>query len=96
MEHSRTAKYSQQNASGHLSLLPSAIGAMCAALSLASSESSWAIVVGGVVMPALANRSLRYQKPTTCRSYGTPYCLPLTCQPAAAWPSSPIQLDATG
>ena len=45
---------------------PSEIGVMPAALSLASSDSSWAIVVGGEVMPALANRSLRYQKPTTC------------------------------
>ena len=51
------------------------------------------MVVGGVVMPALANRSLRYQKPTTCWSYGTPYCFPLTCQPAAALPSVPIQPD---
>src|SRR5580693_2656419 len=71
------------------------MGVMPAALSLASSDSSWAIVVGGEVMPALANRSLRYQKPTTCWSYGMPYCAPLTCQPAAAWPSSVIQLDVS-
>src|SRR6185437_244781 len=62
-------------------------------LSLALSDSSSGMVVGGVVMPALANRSLRYQKPTTCWSYGTPYCFPLTCQPAAALPSVPIQPD---
>src|ERR1700733_13395564 len=65
-EHSLTAKYSQKNASGQRLPPPSAIGAKPAALSLASSDSSCAIVVGGVVMPALANRSVRYQKPTTC------------------------------
>src|SRR5450756_553745 len=70
-----------------------AIGAMPLAFSLASSDSSWAMVVGGEVIPAVAKRSLRYQNPTTCRSNGTPYCWPLTCQPAAALPSSPIQLD---
>ena len=37
VEHSRSAKYSHQNASGHLSLLPTAMGAMCAAFSLATS-----------------------------------------------------------
>jgi len=52
-----------------------------------------AIRIGAVVMPALANTSLRYQKPTTCRSNGTPYCFPFTCQPCAAGPISLIQLD---
>ncbi len=66
--HSRRAKYSHQNASGHLSLLPTAMGTMCAAFSFASSDSSAASVVGGVVIPAFANRSFRYQKPTVCRS----------------------------
>jgi hypothetical protein len=65
-----------------------------AALSLASSDSSWAMVVGGDVMPALANRSLRYQKPTTCRSKGTPYCWPVDLPAGRGRPSSPIQLDA--
>ena len=71
-----------------------AMGTMLCALSLATSASSWGMVVGAEVMPALANRSLRYQNPTACRSNGTPYCWPLTCQPAAALPSSPIQPEA--
>ena len=66
--HSRSAKYSHQNASGHLSLLPTAMGTMCADFNLVLSDSSAARVVGGVLIPALANRSLRYQKPTVCRS----------------------------
>ena len=66
--HSRSAKYSHQNASGHLSLLPTAMGTMCAAFSLASSVWSSASVVGGVLIPARANRSFRYQNPTVCRS----------------------------
>src|ERR1039457_391028 len=93
VEHSRTAKYSHQNASGHLSLLPTAIGAMCAAFSFATSASSWSMVVGGVGMPARGNRSLRYQNPTVCRSWGTPYCLPFTCQALAGSPTWPIQLE---
>src|SRR5713226_4117825 len=68
VEHSRTAKYSHQNASGHLSLLPTAIGTMPAAFSFLMSAVKSVMVAGGVVMPALANRSLRYQKPTVCRS----------------------------
>src|ERR1035441_9265664 len=76
VEHSRRAKYSHQKASGHLSLLPTAIGWMLAAFSLATSASSWASVAGGDVIPALVKRSLRYQNPTTCRSYGIPNCLP--------------------
>ena len=66
--HSRMAKYSHQNASGHLSLLPTAIGTIWAAFSLVTSASSSGTVAGGLLMPALANRSLRYQKPTVCRS----------------------------
>jgi hypothetical protein len=66
--HSLTAKYSHQNASGHCDCPPSPIGVMPCALSFASSDSSWAMVVGAEVMPALANRSLRYQMPTTCWS----------------------------
>src|SRR6266851_586676 len=96
VEHSRTAKYSHQNASGHLSLLPTAMGAMCAAFSFATSALSSVMVVGGLAMPALVNRSLRYQKPTVCRSYGTPYCLPFTCQALAATPSWLIQLEVYG
>src|SRR5579864_1583262 len=92
-EHSLTAKYSHQNASGHWAWPPSPIGVMPGALSFASSATSWATVVGVEVMPALANRSVRYQKPTTCWSYGIPYCCPLTCQPGAALPTSLIQLD---
>ena len=68
MEQSRSAKYSHQNASGQRSLLPTAIGTMCAAFSLVTSALSSVMVAGGLVMPALANRSLRYQKPTMCRS----------------------------
>jgi hypothetical protein len=65
LEHSRMAKYSHQKASGQLSPDPTATGVMPLALSLALSDSSWGIVVGVDVMPACANRSLRYQKPTT-------------------------------
>ncbi len=68
VEQSRIAKYSYQKASGHMSLLPTAIGAMPAVLSFVSSASSWLSVWGGVVMPAFWNRSFRYQKPTTWRS----------------------------
>ena len=68
VEQSRSAKYSHQNASGQRSLLPTAIGTMCAALSLATSALSSVMLVGGLAMPALVNRSLRYQKPTMCRS----------------------------
>jgi hypothetical protein len=66
--HSRIAKDSHQNASGQLSPLPTAIGTRPFAFSLASSDSSAAMVVGGAVMPACWNRSLRYQMPTACRS----------------------------
>src|SRR5580700_1795394 len=67
-EHSRTAKYSHQKASGQPSLDPTVIGVMPCARSVASSDSSWAMVVGVVVIPARWNMSLRYQKPATCRS----------------------------
>src|SRR5262249_61359415 len=59
VEHSRSAKYSHQNASGHLSLLPMATGTMCAALSLVTSAPNWVMVAGGAGMPALADRALR-------------------------------------
>ena len=57
------------------------------AFSLAMSAYNWSIVVGGELMPAFWNRSLRYQNPTTCVSYGRPYRLPFSCQPAAAGPT---------
>src|SRR3954466_16103281 len=76
VEHSRSAKYSHQKASGQRSLLPIAIGAMPADLSFATSPLSSSIVAGGASIPALSNRSLRYQNPTRWRSNGTPNCLP--------------------
>src|ERR1051326_4102182 len=94
-EHSRTAKYSHQKASGQPSLDPTVIGVMPLARNLASSFTRSVMVAGGVVMPALANRSLRYQKPTTCRSYGMPYHLPLVCQAVAGTPSCPTQLETS-
>src|SRR5690242_1927577 len=42
--------------------------------------------VFGAVTPALAKSCLLYQKPTTPTLYGTAYCLPFTCQPAAEPP----------
>ena len=36
---------------------------------------------------------MRYQKPTTCRSYGTPYHFPLVCHAVAGVPSEPIHED---
>jgi hypothetical protein len=49
------------------------------------------MVAGGVVMPAFWKSSLLYQKPTMPRLYGTPYCLPSVCQPAAEPPRLSIQ-----
>src|SRR3954452_15920862 len=43
-------------------------------------------LLGAPLMPAFLKRSLLYQKPTTPRLYGMPYCFPFTCQPAAAPP----------
>src|SRR3954454_4561017 len=83
VEHSRSAKYSHQNAAGQRSLAPIAIGAMPASLSFWTSALRSSSVLGGSVMPAFSNRSLRYQKPTTCWLYGAPYCLPSVCQPWA-------------
>src|SRR5665213_101821 len=56
---------------------------MPAVFSFATSLRKSGHVVGGDEMPALAKRSLLYQKPTTPTLYGMPYCWPLTCQPAA-------------
>src|SRR6516164_5388161 len=92
-EHSRTAKYSHQKASGQPSLDPTVIGVMPCARSAASSASSSGMVVGAVLIPACWNRSLRYQKPTTCRSYGTPYHFPFVCHAVAGVPSELIQED---
>src|SRR5215470_569815 len=94
-EHSRMAKYSHQKASGQPSLDPPVIGVMPCARSWTSSDSSWGMVVGGLVIPAFWNRSLRYQKPTTCRSYGTPYHFPLVCHAVAGLPSVPIHEDTS-
>src|SRR5579871_4909603 len=47
VEHSRRAKYSHQKASGHLSLLPTEMGAMPAAFNFVTSLSSWFKVAGG-------------------------------------------------
>jgi len=49
-------------------LLPTAIGAIPAAFSLVISASSCGIVVGGLVIPARAKTSFRYQNPTVCWS----------------------------
>src|SRR5215467_5529747 len=68
---------------------------MPCARSWASSDSSWGMVVGGLVIPAFWNRSLRYQKPTTCRSYGTPYHFPSVCHAVAGLPSEPIHEDTS-
>src|SRR3954452_24436435 len=59
---------------------------MPAAFSFATAARNWGHVVGAAVTPALAKRSLLYQKPTTPTLYGIAYCLPLTCQPAAEPP----------
>src|ERR1700712_860780 len=50
------------------------------------SVSRSAQVAGGVVMPALVNLSLLYQKPTTPRLNGTPYTLPSLIHPAPVAP----------
>src|SRR4051812_40306839 len=59
---------------------------MPAAFSFAMSAMNAVQFVGPPLMPAFLKRSLLYQKPTTPRLNGTPYCLPFTCQPAAAPP----------
>ena len=94
-EHSRMAKYSHQKASGQPSLDPTVIGVMPCARSAVSSDSSSGMVVGGDLMPACANRVLLYQKPTTCRSYGTPYHFPLVCHSVAGVPSELIHEDTS-
>src|SRR4051794_6020228 len=59
---------------------------MPAAFSFAMSAKSAGHVVGPPLIPAFLKRSLLYQNPTTPSEYGMPYCLPLTCHPAAAPP----------
>ena len=54
------------------------IGVMPLALSVPTSSSSSAQVAGGALIPASAKRSLLYQKPTSPKLYGMPYCLPST------------------
>ena len=66
--HSRMAKYSHQNASGQRSLDPRPIGWIAVRPQLGVVGLERGMVVGVLVIPACANRSLRYQKPTTCRS----------------------------
>ena len=56
---------------------------MFAAFSLATSAMNCGQVVGVEVIPACLKSALLYQKPTTPTLYGTPYCWPFTCQPAA-------------
>src|SRR5262249_51825328 len=63
---------------------------MPAAFSFPMSARNSSHVVGGALMLALVKRSLLYQKPTTPRLYGIPYCLPLTCQPWTELPRLPI------
>ena len=63
---------------------------MLAAFSFVMSLKSSSQVAGGAVMPAWVKSALLYQKPTTPRLYGTPYCLPLYCQPATAPPRDEI------
>src|SRR6185437_6124701 len=48
------------------------------AISSLASLVSWAQVVGGEVMPALANWALRYQMPRTPPNHGTAKFCPLT------------------
>jgi hypothetical protein len=57
---------------GHLSPSPRAIGVMPAAFSFCTSSRNSVQVAGGASMPAWANRSLLYQKPTMPISHGTP------------------------
>ena len=47
-------------------------------ISSLASATSWAHVVGGAVMPAAANWSLRYQTPRTPPNHGTAKFWPLT------------------
>src|SRR6476646_2312970 len=59
---------------------------MFAAFSLFTVAINCAQVFGVDVIPACLNRSLLYQNPTTPTLYGTAYCWPFTCQPAADLP----------
>src|SRR6478735_3316428 len=63
-EQSLRAKLYHQWAAGHLSPAPTEMGTMPADLSVATSSFSSSRVVGGAVIPACANRSLLYQKPS--------------------------------
>ena len=71
--------------------IAAASGVMPAALSLETSSRNSSHVFGGASMPAFLKSALLYQKPTIPRLYGMPYCLPLTCQPAAEPPMLLIQ-----
>src|SRR5215510_7403097 len=62
------------------------MGTIPAVLSLATSAMNCGQVVGVDVIPACLKSVLLYQKPTTPTLYGTAYCWPLTCQPAAEPP----------
>ena len=66
-----------------------AIGTTSIALSFVTASLSSSNVVGGAVMPARANMSLLYQMPSMPMRYGSPYCLPSTCQISAALPILP-------
>src|SRR5215475_4358698 len=59
---------------------------MLAACSFFTSAMNCGQVVGVDEIPACLNSVLLYQKPTTPTLYGTAYCLPFTCQPAAEPP----------
>src|SRR4030095_2561097 len=86
-EQSCNAKLYHQWAAGQLSPAPTAIGATPeTVLSLVISALRSSNVVGGAVMPAWVKTSLLYQKPSTPKLYGRPYCLPSTDQILAAAP----------
>src|SRR5215207_2308542 len=74
----RSERLAHQNMPGHLSFSPTASGVTPALLSFCTSLRNSSQVVGGASIPAFLKCFLLYQKPTTPRLYGIPYCLPST------------------